>query len=84
MQVEFLILPLLIYGALFFCVWKFYQVLTRINDNIAGIKRALDERGVAIAPTSPVAADAVKCPACGLVNPASAQLCDCGHDLSNV
>jgi hypothetical protein len=30
-----------IYGFIFYCVWKFYQMLSKINDNIAGIRQAL-------------------------------------------
>lgn len=30
------------YGVMFYIVWKFYQMLSKINDNIAGIKRALE------------------------------------------
>jgi hypothetical protein len=32
---------LLYYVVLFFCVWKFYQMLSRINNNLAGIRQAL-------------------------------------------
>ena len=32
-----------VYGVMFFVVWKFYQVLSHINQNIAGIKRALEQ-----------------------------------------
>lgn len=34
----------------------------------------------AIAPAQPTT---LKCPDCGLINPASAQRCDCGHDFVN-
>jgi len=30
-----------VYGVMFFVVWKFYQVLSHINQNIAGIKRGV-------------------------------------------
>ncbi len=33
-----------VYGLLFFVVWKFYQVLSRMNDNLTGIRRALERR----------------------------------------
>lgn len=38
-------LGLAFYGVIFFCIWKFYQVLSKINGNIARISDAL-ERGV--------------------------------------
>ena len=31
------------YGVMFFVLWKFYQVFSNINQNIAGIKRALEQ-----------------------------------------
>jgi hypothetical protein len=31
-----------VYGIPIFCIWKFYQMLSKINDNIAGIKRAIE------------------------------------------
>jgi hypothetical protein len=41
------LLPMLIsllgYAVVIFCVWKFYEVLSRINDNLAGIRRAIDD-----------------------------------------
>lgn len=41
-------LVLLFYGLMFFAicfvVWKFYQILSKINDNIAGIKQALERK----------------------------------------
>jgi hypothetical protein len=33
------------YGIVFFFVWKFYQILSRINDNIAGIRHAVERNG---------------------------------------
>ena len=36
---------ILFYGGIFFCVWKFYQVLSKINDNIAGIRQAIERNG---------------------------------------
>jgi len=47
-MVSFLMVPALLYGALyivavFFCVWKFYQMLSKINDNLAGIERAISD-----------------------------------------
>ena len=37
------VLGLAAYGVMFFVVWKFYQVLSNINQNIAGIKRAIEQ-----------------------------------------
>jgi hypothetical protein len=31
------------YGVMFFVLWKFYQVLSNINQNIAGIKSAIEQ-----------------------------------------
>jgi hypothetical protein len=31
------------YGAVFFAVWKFYQMLEKINGNIAGIRQVLEK-----------------------------------------
>jgi hypothetical protein len=42
---------LVVYGIIFFCVWKFYQMLSKINDNIAGIRHAV-ERGSPEQPTN--------------------------------
>jgi hypothetical protein len=36
---------LLFYGFIFFVLWKFYQMFGRINENIAGIRRALESNG---------------------------------------
>jgi len=38
-------LGILFCGGIFFCVWKFYQVLSKINDNIAGIREAIARNG---------------------------------------
>ena len=44
----FLGLGLLFYGLMFavilFVIWKFYQILSKINDNIAGIRQALERK----------------------------------------
>jgi hypothetical protein len=76
------LIGLLQYGFLCFCIWKFYQMLGKINDNIAGVRQAIERtelRGssasTATTPTS------LTCPSCGLVNPPSAQKCDCGCSL---
>jgi hypothetical protein len=39
--IPILLFGLLFYGVIFFCIWKFYQMLSKINDNIAGIRLAL-------------------------------------------
>ena len=36
------IVAFVFYGAVFFVLWKFYQVLSKINENIAGIKLAIE------------------------------------------
>jgi hypothetical protein len=33
---------LLLWGIPIFCIWKFYQMLSKINDNVAGIRRAVE------------------------------------------
>jgi hypothetical protein len=33
---------LVVYAIIFFCVWKFYQILSKINDNIVGIRIAVE------------------------------------------
>jgi hypothetical protein len=30
------------YALLFFALWKFYQMFSKINENIAGIRQVLD------------------------------------------
>jgi hypothetical protein len=41
-----IVLVLFFYGlmffVIFFVIWKFYQILSKINDNIAGIRQALE------------------------------------------
>jgi len=37
--------PIAVYGVLIYCVWKFYRLLSRINDNIAGIREAIARNG---------------------------------------
>ncbi len=39
----FAVLGVAIYGVMFFVLWKFYQVFSNINQNIAGIKRAIEQ-----------------------------------------
>jgi|HubBroStandDraft_4_1064222.scaffolds.fasta_scaffold107069_2 hypothetical protein len=44
--IPMLFFGLLLYGLMFFgiiyVVWKFYRILSKINDNIAGVKQALE------------------------------------------
>ena len=49
--IPFAVIGLLFYSVLFFCIWKFYQMLSKINDNLAGIRRAAEQNG----PTRPAA-----------------------------
>jgi hypothetical protein len=30
------------YGVVFFVLWKFYRMFSKINDNLAGIRRAME------------------------------------------
>jgi hypothetical protein len=32
-----------VYGFMFFVLWKFYQVFSNINQNLAGIRRAIEQ-----------------------------------------
>lgn len=34
----------LMFFVIFFVVWKFYQILSKVNDNIAGIRQALERK----------------------------------------
>jgi hypothetical protein len=47
-----ILLGLLFYGLVFFCIWKFYEMLSKINDNIAGIRQALN-RNASNPPAAP-------------------------------
>ena len=45
--VTFFLIPAALYGLLagvvvFFTVWKFYRMLSSINENLAGIRRAIE------------------------------------------
>jgi hypothetical protein len=42
----FAILGILYYGVLFFCIWLFYPMLSKINDNLAAIHRAIGRSDV--------------------------------------
>jgi len=33
---------LIYFAVVIFCVWKFYQILSRMNDNLGRIKQAID------------------------------------------
>jgi hypothetical protein len=63
-------------------------MLSKINDNLAGINRNTAEirsSERAAGPGSPAPPPLVgskTCPSCGLVNPISAKTCDCGFILS--
>ena len=48
MHLPELLIGLVFPGLIVFCLWKFYQLLSKINDNIAGIRQALERN----APTS--------------------------------
>jgi hypothetical protein len=37
-----LLIGFVYYAVVIFCVWKFYQMLSRINGNLAQIKLAID------------------------------------------
>lgn len=77
--IPFVLLGLLYYAFVLFCIWKFYQMLSSINDNLAGINRTIagiarsraegSDRTSAPASTAtnydrPLRAQ--QCPACGL------------------
>jgi hypothetical protein len=80
LAIPIVLLGLLYYGLILFCIVKFYQMLSSINDNLAGINRTI--AGIAgsraegsermSAPASTVATNhdrplrAQQCPACGL------------------
>ena len=34
--------PIGFYALLFFALWKFYQIFSKINENIVGIRQVLD------------------------------------------
>jgi hypothetical protein len=38
------------YGFVLVCLWKFYQILSKINDNLTGIRQAV-ERNAGDKPT---------------------------------
>jgi hypothetical protein len=42
--VAFLIIPLCFYALATWVVWKFYEILVRMNDNLSGIRDALARR----------------------------------------
>ena len=75
-MIPLLLLGLLYYAFVLFCIWKFYQMLSSINDNLAGINRTI--AGIArsgaegSAPASSATTNydrplrALQCPACGL------------------
>jgi hypothetical protein len=42
--VFFLFIYGLLFSVIFFVLWKFYQILSKINDNIAGIRQTLEHK----------------------------------------
>ena len=40
------------YAIIFFVVWKFYQVIEKINQNLAGIRQAMERNGRSDLPPS--------------------------------
>lgn len=32
----------LLFTVMLFCTWKFYQLLSKMNDNLVGIRRAVE------------------------------------------
>jgi hypothetical protein len=73
----------LYYAFVIFCIWKFYQILCRINDNLAGINEniiGLRRAGIEDSErtSGPASSDvrAQPCPGCGLkVLPTAAGRC---------
>ena len=39
------VIGLCVYAVMFFVVWKFYQLLGKINENIAGIRQVMERDG---------------------------------------
>ena len=75
------LLGLTYYGILFYCVWKFYQILSRINDNIAAIHVSMaGSVRSAASPAPPRPTRIQQCPGCGLkVVPTVEGLCPSCH-----
>lgn len=44
-EMFFILFMLFVYGAGIFVVWKFYQILSRMNDNLSGIRQAIERTG---------------------------------------
>lgn len=36
------VIGLLVCGVIFVCIWKFYRLLSKMNDNLVGIKWAVE------------------------------------------
>jgi hypothetical protein len=36
------IVGVVFYGVIYYAIWKFYQMFSTMNENIAGIRRALE------------------------------------------
>ena len=69
--IPFALFGLLIYGLIFFCVWKFYQMLSKINNNIASINANLigiriSGMGTPERVAGPPSSRIRQCPFCGL------------------
>jgi type II secretory pathway component PulF len=41
-ELLFVLFMLFVYGLVLFIIWKFYNVLSRMNDNLTGIRQALE------------------------------------------
>jgi hypothetical protein len=44
-ELFFMFFMFFVYGVAIFVVWKFYQILARMNDNLSGIRRAVERSG---------------------------------------
>ena len=44
-EIFVLILPVAVYGVMIYCVWRFYRLISNINDNVAGIREAIERNG---------------------------------------
>lgn len=41
-SVPITVIALLFSGVVFFSIWKFYRMLSKINENLVGIRRAVE------------------------------------------
>jgi hypothetical protein len=44
-EIVVMLMSVAIYGLILLCVWKFYQLLSKINDNLSGIRQAIERNG---------------------------------------